>query len=182
MKHILFLFIFNILFSYSQSSLSTYVYQDGKLLFQGDTRGNKAGTLDLLYGAEYQFNQQNLGYMTTGVQGEYADLVGGVYQKYNAYLGYNFNTFLKYTEVGINIGYGGIKREGVWTGAFSSNLETSVTLIKNLQFTINTQYTQRTDLIRLWGTKDYHRFSFMGGFKYTLPLKQSKIKEGLIKF
>lgn len=156
-----------IILSLNCSAQEVFLYQDGKLMLQGDERGNNAGTFDLIGGAG--FSLLNNKSIETGIQLEWANLVGGTYLRTSTFVGYTqHNLFIDKLNTSLSINYGAIRRYEKTYPSFGSTFEVSYLLVKRLRFVILTQYTQRTELKRIYRTNDYHRISLFGGLKFNL--------------
>lgn len=133
--------------SSAQEKVSVTVYQDARMLFAGDSKGNSAGTINILSQFKMQGNQQKWGYMVVYPEFEYANLKGGEFARYSVNVGYVFNNLLLNNfEAGINTGYGWIDRYG---SSFSASVTGNINYKLNDTFKLSilTQLTDRTDLI-----------------------------------
>ena len=139
-----------------KGSIAIAVYQDARLLVSGDNIGNDPGTLNLIFRAKMQGNQQEHGYMVVFPEYEYANLKGGKYVRYSANIGYVFNRFGNF-ELGASFGYGWIDRNGTLS-SFSAYGELAYKLTNNFKIALLSQYTERGD-IGVW------RYSGLFGFE-----------------
>ena len=84
-KLILLISLLTTINTFSQGGILTLnVYQDQRLLWVGDDKGNSSGTINALIRSEWQGNPSELGYLFVYPQFEIADLAGGTYRRYSA--------------------------------------------------------------------------------------------------
>ena len=75
MKGIIFITLFFISsINYSQEKMSLGVFQDARLMFLGDERGNSPGTMDLLLRLRLEGKQKKIGYFVFYLSYEHANL------------------------------------------------------------------------------------------------------------
>jgi len=171
-KNILQFFLLFLLSSssyYAQDYVSISVHQDFKLLAFGDNLGNKAGTLDVLARAKYQFSQKRFGYFILMAEFEKA-LLNNPYTRFGASAGYTLNNFFSNDinfEITPYLGAGSILREGVYTFSFSGGLEIGYRLSERTKISSLFQFTDRTDLGRMFDDRAL-RFSFFIGLEINL--------------
>ena len=152
----------------AQSKVNLSVYADAKLLTTGDTRGNEAGTIDVIVKSEWSGNQQATGYLLVFPQYEIANLDGGVYRRYSAGAGYTFNTIVKNIEFTPQINYGILNRFGRAFSSWDLGADISYRLTKNIKLSLLGTFTERKDLQYRWGIKDVYRFNGYAGLKLNL--------------
>ena len=158
MKYLLIL-LFPIL-CYSQSGISFSVYQDAKMAFVGDKRGNDALTINLRVRSEWQGKQLKGFYMFVAPEFEFAKLQEDYY-RYSANVGFRLNEFSERFETSLSLGYGLIVRESISSKSFSLDGELSFNLSKKTAILLSSQLTQRTDIGEI-------RFSGFFGIRYKL--------------
>ena len=158
MKYLLIL-LFPIL-CYSQSGISFSVYQDAKMAFVGDKRGNDALTINLRVRSEWQGKQLKGFYMFVAPEFEFAKLQKDYY-RYSANVGQRFNQFSKLIEMSYSLGYGLIVRNNISAKSLGADFETQININKSFAFLLNMQIVERSD----WNLL---RTSGFLGIKYNL--------------
>lgn len=176
----------------AQESLRFGINQDARLAVLGDERGNDAFTPALLFRFDMQGNQQKYGYMSVGIELEYADLkdiettlneesytIENNYKRYSVNVGYTLNKLIiDKLETTAMINCGMIDR---WGGlsflSFSASGTISYPVYKNLRVQGIGQFTQRKDKEWAYGddatyTLNFLKadFSFLVGITYDLKL------------
>ena len=153
--------------SEAQEKPSLSIYQDGRLAFLGDDKGNDSGTLNILARLKMQGNQQKWGYLVIFPEFEYADIVGS-YKRYSANIGYALNKLIvNRTEATAALGYGWIDRYGYTTCSWSLSGTIAYKLKSHLKLNVLGQFTERTDLLLMYGENEL-RFSGFVGFEINL--------------
>ena len=159
MKKLLLILLFP-LFTFSQEGISFSVYQDAKMAFVGDKRGNDALTINLRVRSEWQGKQLKGFYMFVAPEFEFAKLQEDYY-RYSANVGFRLNEFSERFETSLSLGYGLIVRESISSKSFSLDGELSFNLSKKTAILLSSQLTQRTDIGEI-------RFSGFFGIRYKL--------------
>ena len=155
--------------SYAQDYISLSIHQDLKLLAFGDDLGNKAGTVDLLTRVKYQFKQKRYGYLVLKADFEKA-FINNNYTRYGVGAGYTLNSFFSNDlnlEVTPYFGLGTISRDDANTFSYSGALELGYRLGERIKISAFLQFTDRTDLQRMYDDRAL-RYSFFLGLEFNL--------------
>ena len=150
-------FILITFLSYSQDRIAVSMFQDAKLLFVGDNKGNESGTLNVVIRGNLQSEQQRFGFIDIFPELEFANLKGGNFQRYSLNVGYIFNrlggthkflnhSILNNVEIGSSVGYGFINRQGFSFLSWSFSGVLNYEINNTFKITTQLQSTQRTDL------------------------------------
>ena len=99
--------------SHCQDNVSISIYQDAKLAFVGDDKGNDAFTPNILTRVNFNCKQDKNGYGFVFPEFEYAALQGGEYFRYSLNGGYTFNQIIPKIEASLTGGIGMIHRNNV---------------------------------------------------------------------
>ena len=153
----------------SQDFVSISFHQDLKLLAFGDNIGNRAGTFDILTRLKYQFSQNRYGYLVVHSEFEKAFL-DEHYTRFGAGAGYTLNNFFSHDlnfEVTPYFGLGTILRKQVYTFSYSAALEIGYRFTERFKLSSFIQFTDRTDLLRLYNDRAL-RYSFFVGIEFNL--------------
>lgn len=148
----------------AQDNISIGLYQDARLLFLGDDRGNNPGTIDAKLDISLQGYQLNNYYFELRTQLEYANLKGGDYASIMVIPNWVFGNDLELSS-GVILGF--IHR---WKQSFLTyglNLDMSYYLFDKLKISILGQYIKRNDLNYLWNDKSFKPNVYIG-VKYNL--------------
>lgn len=171
MKKVLLLSIalFACLYSYSQSRINLTLHHDAKLLLIGDNKGNDAITVNFLVKAEFSIKQYMTSTLFVYPVIEYADLVGGNYQRYGVGIGYNLFDVLKNFDFGFSVDYGKLKRGNNYNG-FSVNLNGEIAYRISNRFKLSYVYQigERPDLKALYNSTTKFIGSGFIGVKFAL--------------
>ena len=146
--------------TFAQSGLSVNIYQDARLAFVGDERGNSALTANIRIRNEWQGTQLKGFYIFVAPEFEYAQLSEDYY-RYSANVGFRLNEFSKRFEASASLGYGLIVRESISSKSFSMDGELSYNLNNKFAVLLSSQIVQRTDI-------GVVRFSGFIGLRYKL--------------
>lgn len=138
---------------YAQSRVTLNLTQDAKLLMFGDDKGNNPGTIDLAFSSEWQSLQGKHGYLFIRPEVEYADLKGGIYRRYSGNIGYTFNQWVDKIEFSASAGFGTLDYD-VGYSSFGGNLQTGISLTKDLIFYLDLEITERRDLLKYNSTNE----------------------------
>lgn len=145
----------------SQSKVSLSLHQDARLLFQGDDKGNDAGTIDIVARFKMQGNQHDFGYIIVYPEFEYAK-IEGTYKRYSANVGYTFNQlFITNLELSAAAGYGWIDRYGKTMFSWGGSGEIAYK-VHHVKFSLMAQLTERSDLKYLYGKSEARLSGFFG--------------------
>ena len=130
----------------AQDRVTLNVSQDLKFLVTGDSRGNDAGTPDIVLRSEWQGKQSSIGYLFVAPEFEYASLQGGDYRRYSLNAGYTF-TVLNWLEFSASAGYGIIDRRHIGAD-FSpgAQLEAVYKISDGFKIFYAWQWVERSDL------------------------------------
>lgn len=158
MKGIIFITLFFISsINYSQEKMSLGVFQDARLMFLGDERGNSPGTMDLLLRLRLEGKQKKIGYFVFYLSYEHANLASTLI-RYSSSVGFTFNNlsksnkFINRFDFTPTIGYGNLNRnrnnsiDKYYNWSFCE--ETSFKVNKFMKISFLTQLMQRSDLKR----------------------------------
>ena len=158
MKVIIFISLFFISsIIYSQEKMSLGVFQDARLMFLGDERGNSPGTMDLLLRLRLEAKQKKLGYFVFYLSYEHANLASTL-KRYSSSFGFTFNNlsksnkFINRFEFTPTVGYGNLNRnrnnsiDKYYNWSFCE--ETSFKVNEFMKISFLTQLMQRSDLKR----------------------------------
>lgn len=154
---------------YAQDFVSLSMHQDLKLLAFGDDIGNKAGTVDLLTSVKYQFSQKRYGYLFLKAEFEKA-FINKNYTRYGAGAGYTLNSYFSNDinfEVTPYFGLGVISRDNANTFSYSGALEFGYKFSEIVKLSTILQFTDRTDLQRMYNDRVL-RYSFFLGLEINL--------------
>lgn len=166
-----------------QSFLYVQLTQDFKLAFLEDDYSNTPFTLDVSGKFGFMGFEGDIGHVKVGFKYEYADLYGGVYERYGTEAGYSFTrlpipfTKFKY-RVTPMIGFGLTSREfknpdytvgGLWS--YEGSIEFGFRLNNSFDFILLCTYATRPDLEDKFGTPN-----FSGGFQYNFETTKKKPK------
>ncbi|GGG95276.1 hypothetical protein GCM10011416_10970 [Polaribacter pacificus] len=156
-------------YSYSQSKINITVHHDAKLLLIGDDKGNDAITFNILVKAEFPIKEYMSSTLFAYPVIEYADLIGGNYQRYGAGIGYNIHDVFRNFDLGISVDYGNLKRGSAYDG-FSANLngEVAYSITDRLKVSYVYQVGERPDLKALYNSKTSFIGSGFIGVKFSL--------------
>ena len=142
---------------FSQENLALGVFQDARLMFLGDERGNSPGTMDLLLRFKLEGKQKDLGYFVYYLGYEHANLASTL-KRYSISFGFTFNNlsktskFLNRFEFTPTVGYGNLNRnrndsiDKYYNWSFCE--ETSFKVNEFMKISFLTQLMQRSDLKR----------------------------------
>jgi len=162
--------LFISLFSYSQKSIELSFQQDARLLLVGDDKGNYPLTFNFLAKAEIPVFKIKKNHISIYPTVEYADLVGGNYQRYAFGAAYAVESL--YGKIGATafFDYGNIYRKGADQSfsSFSLSGELSYKINNWLKVTCTQQLTQRKDLKVLYDSKNEYVISGFFGLKFAL--------------
>jgi hypothetical protein len=155
----------------AQEHVTLNVTQDARLLLFGDNKGNEPVTIDVTIASEWQGKQFNSGYMFVRPEFEYADLIGGIYRRYSANVGWTFNQWVDKLDFSASLGYGVIDYNGGYR-SFGSNFQTSIEVFQGVKFFLDTEILDRKDL-QFYQSEEMSfteriRFSGKIGFKINL--------------
>lgn len=145
----------------SQESLSLGIYQDGKLLFIGDDKGNDAGTIDIIARLEMQGKYDGYGYLVIFPQFEYAEIYGN-YKRWSANAGYTLS-IINRVKITSYASYGWIDR-GISFESWGIGGEISYQ-IGSFEISLLNEYVERQEL-------DKWVYSLYGGVKYNIKLNK----------
>ena len=158
MKGIIFITLFFISsINYSQEKMSLGVFQDARLMFLGDERGNSPGTMDLLLRLRLEGKQKKIGYFVFYLSYEHANLASTL-KRYSSSVGFTFNNlsksnkFINRFEFTPTVGYGNLNRnrndsiDKYYNWSFCE--ETSFKVNEFMKISFLTQLMQRSDLKR----------------------------------
>jgi len=160
-----FILLFYNLNSFSQKDFAIAVYADVGLTLRGDHHGHPAGTLDIVSRFKYNFSQRKLGHWVVFGEFEFAQLEGD-FKRYSANVAYNFNRIIfpkiwfiprfemKNFEVNLSVGYGAISRFDFVKPSFGFSAEFGYRLSKHLKINVLAQFSERSDMIELYGKSD----------------------------
>ncbi|ARV05448.1 hypothetical protein BTO04_01510 [Polaribacter sp. SA4-10] len=153
---------------YSQNAIKVSFHQDLKLMAFGDNLGNRAGTIDIITRLEYESKEKKLGFFVFGLEYERALIAKG-YTRYGAIFGYTFNNQLSDPKLYLTpaIGIGNIARDDNNTLSFSGSLQLAYKLGNRIKLSSIVQFTERTDLEKMYGKKEI-RFSLFFGLEINL--------------
>lgn len=167
-----FLLFFMSSICYSQNFIKVSFHQDLKLMAFGDGLGNRAGTIDFITRLEYEGKEKKTGFFVFGLEHERALIAKG-YTRYGGIFGYTFNNQLSDPKLYLTpaIGIGNIARDGNNTSSFSGSLQLAYKLGNRVKLSSLIQFTERTDLEKMYGEKEI-RFSLFFG----VEIKLFKIK------
>jgi len=148
------------------AQVSIGVYQDAKLLVVGDSKGNNAGTPDIILELTRQ------GHRTFAMKAvyEFADLKGGKFYRYSVHGGWILSPFDKW-EYSIYTGIGAIHRGkemrlgGVLTYSLMGEIDFKAT--DKLRFGVKYELLYRSDLKALYDS-DPVKPNFSVGVKYKI--------------
>ncbi|MCB1711878.1 MAG: hypothetical protein KDH96_05205 [Candidatus Riesia sp.] len=177
-KLILLISLLTTINTFSQGGILTLnVYQDQRLLWVGDDKGNSSGTINALIRSEWQGNPSELGYLFVYPQFEIADLAGGTYRRYSAGAGYTFFTPVEFINATASIDYGFIDRVNYGADfSFSSSFELVFSIEDKFYISLMYQFTERSDLAGydstvMLGNNPVRGSGFLG-FKIPLIIKK----------
>lgn len=156
------------LYSYSQSKTNISLYQDARLLFVGDDKGNDAFTANILAKAEFPILTFGENSLFIYPSAEYADLAGGSFQRYAIGLGYVFDKVFKNIGASILADYGNIYRNKRQFSGVSMGSELTYRINNLMKIGFLYQYTQRRDLEIMYDCKDQFILSGFFGVKFYL--------------
>lgn len=171
MKKLLFLLLFATAMTQAQSNITLSAFQDVKLAFKGDSKGNDAFTTNIVLNATLNANQKGIGYGFLQPTFEYADLTGGKYYRYGINGGYTFN--LNPIKVSLYAGAGAISREigdgeNTFYPAFAIGNQIDLKLFNGVYLSVLNQLTDRKDLKIMYDHKVYFNYSFYAGLTFEL--------------
>lgn len=169
-----FLLFFGLLLSpltiVSQGKVSLSFQQDARLFLVGDQKGNSSLTTNLLAKVEipvYNFNKSHIAIYPVV---EYADLVGGNFQRYAIGAAYAVESI--YGKIGATafFDYGYINRgsDDSSFNSFSLSGELSFKLNENIKIVCTQQLTERKDLTTLFNSNNKYVISGFIGLKFSL--------------
>ncbi len=168
-KGIVFLFLIVALNCQSQSQMNLSIYQDFRLMFIGDERGNGMFTPNILAKLEvatFQINTNNI-YLSFGL--EYADLESAPLHRFSLGVGYISSIpYLNKLQIGVFFNHGIIFRFKEKFMGFSGNFETSYPVAKKLRLSILYQLIDRNDLMIKYNTEKKIKGSVFLGLKMAL--------------
>ena len=148
--------------TYAQERVSVSVLQDARLAVLGDDIGNDAFTPDFIV----RLDMEGIGrfkYVSLRTEWEYANLVGGYYNRGSIFVGYNW--LINKLVLSTHIGPGIIKRRYMKASggvlAFTFNTDASYPLNNYISITIANQWTNRADVVN-----EPIRYSLFGGIKF----------------
>jgi hypothetical protein len=143
--------------SLSQEKVSLGIFQDARLMFLGDHRGNGPGTMDAIIRFKVEGKQNKIGYFVYFFNYEQANLAS-TFKRYSLSVGHTFNTinlrnnFLNRFEFTPIVGYGMLHRnrnnsvDKYYNWSFSE--ETAFRISPFMKISLLTQLMQRSDLKR----------------------------------
>lgn len=152
----------------AQDNISIGLYQDARLLFVGDERGNNAGTIDVKLDISLQGNQFTHYYFEMRPQLEYANLQGGKYVSWLINGGWVFNQMFNNIEAGAYLTIGAIHRFGGAFGTYGVTADLSYKLNDNLKISLLAQTINRSDLTFMYNTNKPMKFNGYVGLKYNI--------------
>lgn len=121
-------------FIIAQENIEIGIYQDFKLAFIGDDKGNDPFTPAFIFRFNMQGKQQSFGYMVIGFEIDYAELQGGTFNRYSVNVGYTLNKlYFDNWEANASINYGMIDR---WNIIFKGFAYSGTLSYKIPKFTI----------------------------------------------
>lgn len=154
----------------SQGKVSLSLQQDARLFLVGDQRGNSPLTTNLLAKVEIPVYHFNKSHMAIYPVAEYADLVGGNFQRYAIGAAYAVDSI--YGKIGVTafFDYGYIKRsiDDSSFNSFSLSGELSFRLTKNIKIICTQQLTERRDLTTLFNSDNQFVISGFIGLKFSV--------------
>ena len=151
----------------AQDNISLGLYQDARLLFLGDDRGNSPGTIDAKLEISLQGYQLNNYYFEIRVQGEYADLKGGKYHSLLISPNWVFNQQINNVEISGGVLVGLLWRWKQSYATYGLSEDISYKLSDKLKLSALGQLIKRGDLSDRWNTKGL-KPNFYIGIKYNL--------------
>tara|TARA_B110000914_G_scaffold28547_1_gene21268 strand:- start:67 stop:642 length:576 start_codon:yes stop_codon:yes gene_type:complete len=164
--------------SLSQEKVSLGIFQDAKLMFLGDHRGNGPGTMDVILRFKIEGKQNKIGYFVYFFNYEHANLAS-TFNRYSLSAGYTFNTinlrnnFLNRFEFTPIVGYGILHRDRsnsldrYYNWSFGE--ETAFRVSPFMKISFLTQLMQRSDLKRKkTNNRRVARFSWFIGTVFNL--------------
>lgn len=154
--------------SYSQSRVNLTLHHDARLLFIGDNKGNDALTANLFFKAEIPIKKFSNSYLLVYPGAEFAQLVGGSYQRYSAGAAYVFTEVINKVGAGVFVDYGKIIRQGDDYSSYSVSGELTYKLSNRWKLSMIYQLTERADLKALYNSKQKHIGSGFIGLKFRL--------------
>ncbi|WP_299116890.1 hypothetical protein [uncultured Winogradskyella sp.] len=158
---------FTLNISNSQDKVSLEVFQDAKLMFIGDGERYEKGTINIIGRLKMEGLQSKYGFLTVFPEYEYAE-IQGIYKRYSAGIGYNFNRLIiNNWSVEAFITYGWIDRDNASSFSYSFGLGSYYKLNKSFSIALLGQMTERKDLKVLWNDNAL-RFSGFFGLKIGL--------------
>jgi hypothetical protein len=185
MRHITIILLFLIANnSSSQEKFSFGIFQDARLMFLGDERGNGPGTMDAIFRFKLEGNQKKTGYFVYFLNYEQANLAS-TFKRYSLSVGYTFNTinlrnnFLNKFEFTPIIGYGILHRNRINSldkySNWSFGEETAFRVNSFMKISLLTQLMQRSDLKRKkTNNRRIARFSCFIGTVFNLVRMSAK--------
>ena len=151
----------------AQDNISVGLYQDARLLFIGDDKGNDALTLDAKIDISLQGYQFNLYYFEMRVQGEYAKLSGGDYTSLLVNPNWVFNQQFQNIEISGGGLIGLIWRWNQSYITYGLSADISYILTPRLKLSALGQLISRGDLYEKWNDSGL-KPNFYIGLKYNL--------------
>ena len=164
--------------SLSQEKVSLGIFQDARLMFLGDHRGNGPGTMDVILRFKIEGKQNKIGYFVYFFNYEHANLAS-TFNRYSLSAGYTFNTinlrnnFLNRFEFTPIVGYGILLRDRsnsldrYYNWSFGE--ETAFRVSPFMKISFLTQLMQRSDLKRKkTNNRRVGRFSWFIGTVFNL--------------
>jgi hypothetical protein len=152
----------------AQDNISIGIYQDAKLLFLGDDRGNEAfKTIDTKLDISLQGYQLNSYYFSISINLEYANLKGGDYSSLLITPNWTFNQQIQNIELSAGVVVGLIHRWKMGYATYGLSGDISYKITPKLKLSALGQIIKRSDLAERWGTKGLS-LNFYIGLKYNL--------------
>jgi len=152
----------------AQDNISIGIYQDAKLLFLGDDRGNEAfKTIDAKLSFSLQGYQLNNYYFSINQELEYAKLKGGDYFSLLIIPNWTLNKMIPNVELSAGVVIGLIHRWKMGYATYGLSGDVSYMITTKLKLSALGQLIKRSDLLDRWGTKGFNP-NFYIGIKYNL--------------
>lgn len=154
----------------AQNRITIDIYQDIRLLTTKDSHGNSPVTIDIIIKSEWQSRQKQGGYWFAYPQYEYAELEGGLYERYSWGAGFAFNRLYKSLELSPSINWGILDRYGRSFFNFEAQGDISYRLSNKFRVSLLGTLTQRRDLDYAVGDMTAFTIRFNGyiGLKYLI--------------
>lgn len=154
--------------SYGQKNIEISLQQDTRLLLVGDEKGNDPLSINLLSKIEFPVYQLEKNHLSTYFSMEYADLVGGSFQRYAIGAAYVVKRIYKKIGSVLYLDLGSIYRKSSNFFSLSVSGELNYKLNPNLKLIFSQQLSQRKDLEALYNSDKKYIVSGFVGVKYKL--------------